>query len=135
MVRAQIEQRFDPNSILDELEHKRSRRDEITLSDRVFALVVNRLCDPGSEHALATARRAVTAMDAIQPPTVQGVFFYSLGFEGGDLSPDVVILNVRPVELIPSKTRSPRKACSIVSAASPKRKITSPMISRTGNQS
>ncbi len=55
--------------------------------------------DSGRFDSVATARKAISAMDAIQPPTIQGIFFYSLGFEGGDLSPDVVILNVRPVEL------------------------------------
>ncbi len=55
--------------------------------------------DSGRFNSVATARKAISAMDAIQPPTTQGVFFYSLGFEAGDLIPDVVILNVRPVEL------------------------------------
>ena len=38
-------------------------------------------------------------MDAIQPPTTRGIFFYPNGFDDMDLLPDIVLLNVRPVEL------------------------------------
>ncbi len=55
--------------------------------------------DSGRFNCVATARRAVGAMDAIQPPTMQGIFFYPNGFKELDLLPDIVILNVRPVEL------------------------------------
>ena len=55
--------------------------------------------DSGRFRDLATARKAVGAMDAIQPPTMQGVFFYANDFDALDLLPDIVILNVRPVEL------------------------------------
>jgi len=39
--------------ILDECESKSKRTDKARLSDRVMALVANRLSDPGSEHRLA----------------------------------------------------------------------------------
>lgn len=55
--------------------------------------------DSGRFNCVATARQAVAAMDAIQPPTMQGIFFYHHAFEALDLLPDIVILNVRPVEL------------------------------------
>ena len=40
-------------SILDSCEGKQKRADKPALSDRVLALVANRLAEPGSEHALA----------------------------------------------------------------------------------
>ena len=55
--------------------------------------------DSGRFTDLATARKAIGAMDAIQPPRMQGIFFYPHTFEALDLLPDIVILNVRPVEL------------------------------------
>ena len=55
--------------------------------------------DSGRFNCVATAREPIRAMDAIQPPITQGVLFYSIGFEAPDLIPDIVILNVRPVEL------------------------------------
>ncbi len=55
--------------------------------------------DGGRFSRVTTARKAISAMDAIQPPRTQGVFFYSIGFKALDLFPDIVILNVRPVEL------------------------------------
>jgi uncharacterized protein (DUF169 family) len=55
--------------------------------------------DSGRFDCVATARRAIAAMDVIQPATMQGAFFYDHTFEGLDLLPDVVLLSVRPVEL------------------------------------
>ncbi len=46
-----------------------------------------------------TAKKAISDMVAIQPPTMQGVFFYSIEFDDLDLVPDVVVLNVRSAEL------------------------------------
>lgn len=55
--------------------------------------------DSGRYRDVNTAKRAVTDMLAIQPPTMQGVFFYSPDFAELDLVPDVVVMSVRPVEL------------------------------------
>lgn len=55
--------------------------------------------DSGRYRDAATAKLAIADMLAIQPPTIQGVFFYSPDFEELDLTPDVVVCNVRPVEL------------------------------------
>ncbi len=55
--------------------------------------------DKGRYHSVATAKRAVAEMLAIQPPVMQGVFFYSPDFEELDLIPDVLVCNVRPIEL------------------------------------
>lgn len=46
-----------------------------------------------------TAKKAIADMVAIQPPTMKGVFFYSIDFDDLDLIPDVVVLNVRSAEL------------------------------------
>ena len=46
-----------------------------------------------------TAKKAIADMIAIQPPTMKGVFFYSIDFDDLDLIPDVVVLNVRSAEL------------------------------------
>ncbi|MDR4504299.1 MAG: DUF169 domain-containing protein [Candidatus Scalindua sp.] len=46
-----------------------------------------------------TAKKAIADMMAIQPPTMKGVFFYSIDFDDLDLIPDVVVLNVRSAEL------------------------------------
>lgn len=55
--------------------------------------------DSGRYHSVATAKQAVTEMMAIQPPNIQGVFLYSLDFDELDIIPDVILFNVRPVEL------------------------------------
>ncbi len=57
--------------------------------------------DSGRFKDKETAKRAVAEMAAIQPPVMQGVFFYPADFEieGVELVPDVVVLSVRPVEL------------------------------------
>ncbi len=55
--------------------------------------------DSGRYRDVETARRAVSDMMAIQPPDTEAVFFYSTEYEDLDLTPDVVILSVRPVEL------------------------------------
>ncbi|MCP4536064.1 MAG: DUF169 domain-containing protein [Chloroflexi bacterium] len=55
--------------------------------------------DQGRFKDTETAKRAIADMVAIQPPVMQGVFFYSPDYDDLDLTPDVVVLNVRPVEL------------------------------------
>jgi len=55
--------------------------------------------DSGRFKDIATAKKAVSGMMAIQPPIMKGAFFYSNHFEELDLIPDVIILSVRPVEL------------------------------------
>ena len=56
--------------------------------------------DSGRYKDVVTARLAIADMLAIQPPVMQGVFFYSPAYEDLDLIPDVVMFSVRPVELI-----------------------------------
>ena len=57
--------------------------------------------DSGRFKDRETARKAVSEMAAIQPPTTKAVFFFPADFEatGVDIIPDVVLLSVRPVEL------------------------------------
>lgn len=55
--------------------------------------------DTGRYDSTETAQRAMSDMVAIQPPTTQAVFLYSLEFEDADVEPDVVVMSVRPVEL------------------------------------
>ena len=55
--------------------------------------------DSGRYKDVSTAKLAIADMTAIQPPIMKGVFLYSLDFEDIDLIPEVVVLNVRPVEL------------------------------------
>jgi uncharacterized protein (DUF169 family) len=55
--------------------------------------------DSGRFKDVETARSAVEQMAVIQPPTTKHVFFFSSDFEDANIEPDVVILNVRPVEL------------------------------------
>lgn len=55
--------------------------------------------DSGRYRDVNTAKQAVAGMLAIQPPTMQAVFFYSVDFVELDVIPDVVVLSVRPVEL------------------------------------
>lgn len=55
--------------------------------------------DTGRFKDVATARKAVSGMTAIQPATIKGLFFYSPEFSDIEVIPDVVLLTVRPVEL------------------------------------
>ncbi len=55
--------------------------------------------DSGRFKDAETAKKAMADMLAIQPPTTKGVFLYSREYDDIDLIPDVVLLNVRPVEL------------------------------------
>ncbi len=57
--------------------------------------------DSGRFKDRATAVAAISEMAAIQPAVMKGVFFFPADFEadGVDLTPDVVVLSVRPVEL------------------------------------
>ncbi|MBA3037295.1 MAG: hypothetical protein FP814_12480, partial [Desulfobacterium sp.] len=45
------------------------------------------------------ARKALSEMLSLQPPTTQGVFYFSPDFEEIEIIPDVVLLSLRPVEL------------------------------------
>ena len=58
----------------------------------------------GSEESgrfkdVETSRAAIQEMTAIQPAVMKGVFMYSTSFDDLDVTPDVVVLSVRPVEL------------------------------------
>jgi len=55
--------------------------------------------DSGRFKTAAIAKKAVAGMIAIQPPTTQGVFFFSKDFDDMDIDPDVVVLSVKPAEL------------------------------------
>jgi uncharacterized protein (DUF169 family) len=55
--------------------------------------------DSGRFKDIATAKRAVSEMIAIQPATTQGIFFYSHMFSNTEFWPDVILLSVRPIEL------------------------------------
>lgn len=55
--------------------------------------------DSGRYDSLATAKKAVDGMMAIQPPTMRYVFFHSVEFDTFTITPDIIILSVRPVEL------------------------------------
>jgi uncharacterized protein (DUF169 family) len=56
--------------------------------------------DSGRFIDVETAKKAVKDMVAIQPADIEAVFFYSPDFEELEIEPDVVLLSVRPVELI-----------------------------------
>ena len=43
--------------------------------------------------------KAIAGMHAIQPPIMRGIFYFSPGFDEVQVSPDVVLLSLRPVEL------------------------------------
>ena len=64
---------------------------------REFCLFGN--ADSGRFKDIQTAQRAIADMAAIQPPRVQGVFFYSHDYDDPALYPDIIILSLRPVEL------------------------------------
>ena len=55
--------------------------------------------DVGRFKDRATAQKAIKEMIAIQPPIMKGAFFFSINFNDTKIQPDVVVLNVRPVEL------------------------------------
>jgi uncharacterized protein (DUF169 family) len=55
--------------------------------------------DSGRFETIQTARQAVKAMAMIQPPNIRAVFFSSLSSTDNRIIPDLVVLNVRPVEL------------------------------------
>ena len=55
--------------------------------------------DSGRYKDVETARAAVKQMAAIQPPEMKAICFFPKEFEDTDLEPDVVVLDVRPVEL------------------------------------
>ncbi len=55
--------------------------------------------DSGRFKTRDIAMEAIARMPAIQPPVMQGVFYFSPGFDEVPVIPDVVVLSVRPVEL------------------------------------
>ncbi|OPY11752.1 MAG: hypothetical protein A4E66_01301 [Syntrophus sp. PtaB.Bin001] len=55
--------------------------------------------DSGRFRDVSTARRAVAEMAAIQPPIMKGIYFYHPRSGTLDLTPDIVLLSLRPVEL------------------------------------
>jgi uncharacterized protein (DUF169 family) len=56
--------------------------------------------DSGRFKDLASAKQAVSEMIAIQPATMKAVFFFSTTFDAIDIIPDVIVFNIRPVELM-----------------------------------
>ncbi len=62
-----------------------------------FALFGEKDC--GRYKDVATAKQAIKEMTAIQPPDTKAVFMFSRNFEIKDIVPDVIVMNVRPVEL------------------------------------
>lgn len=55
--------------------------------------------DSGRFKDVETAKKAIQGMTALQPAKTKGVFFFSPDFDEADVMPDVVTLDVRPVEL------------------------------------
>lgn len=55
--------------------------------------------DSGRYKNKDIAIEAIARMSSIQPPTMQGIFFFSPGFDDMEIIPDIVILSLRPVEL------------------------------------
>jgi len=55
--------------------------------------------DSGRYEKKEIARRAVSDMLSLQPPTTQGVFYFPPDFTDAKITPDIVMLSVRPVEL------------------------------------
>jgi uncharacterized protein (DUF169 family) len=55
--------------------------------------------DSGRFATRAIARDAVAAMDRVEPADTRGVFFYANHFQSLDILPDVILVDVRPVEL------------------------------------
>ena len=55
--------------------------------------------DSGRYKKKHIAAEAISTMPALQPPTMQGIFYFSPDFDDLEIVPDVVILSLRPVEL------------------------------------
>ena len=55
--------------------------------------------DSGRFSTTEIARKAIEDMLAIQPAEMKGVFFFSPEFNDIDITPDVVTMSIRPVEL------------------------------------
>lgn len=55
--------------------------------------------DSGRYNSTETAKQAISDMSAIQPADTNAVFFFPYDFEEIDITPDVVVLSTRPVEL------------------------------------
>ena len=55
--------------------------------------------DSGRYATTEIARKAISHMQSIQPPDIAGVFYYSPDFDEADVTPEVVVLSLRPVEL------------------------------------
>ncbi len=55
--------------------------------------------DSGRYAKKEIAAKAVSDMLSLQPPTTQGVFYFPPDFEDAEITPDVVVLSLRPVEL------------------------------------
>lgn len=55
--------------------------------------------DSGRYQTTDIAKTAIADMLALQPPDTHGVFFFSIHEPMDGIEPDVIVLNVRPVEL------------------------------------
>lgn len=55
--------------------------------------------DSGRYAKREIARKAVSDMLSLQPPTTRGVFYFPPTFDDTRITPDVVVLSLRPVEL------------------------------------
>lgn len=55
--------------------------------------------DSGRYRDIKTARKAIKNMPSIQPPSMKAVFIYAADFEDINIIPDVVLFDIRPVEL------------------------------------
>ncbi len=55
--------------------------------------------DSGRFQDTVTARKAIAGMSALQPAKTKGVFFFPPDFSDVAIEPDVIVMNVRPVEL------------------------------------
>lgn len=55
--------------------------------------------DVGRFRTPEVAKTAIEDMTALQPPDTKGVFFFPPGFVEADITPDVVVMSIRPVEL------------------------------------
>jgi uncharacterized protein (DUF169 family) len=55
--------------------------------------------DSGRFNSRDIAVQAISGMPTIEPPTIQGVFYFSPEFDDINIIPDVVVMSVRPVLL------------------------------------
>ncbi len=55
--------------------------------------------DSGRFISPEIARKAISEMIAIKPADTKGVFFYSKDFDEVEITPDIITMDVRPVEL------------------------------------